>query len=682
MSIADPEVLYARLAAGDSGRIAAAADPITGAISAVGRAGESVVNGARTAVSSWTGDASDKFSARGELSATAARAAGDRLGAGVDIVQAASRAYGQMRSAADHAIGVWRGRPAGLDEEQTRQLAGQVNDSLTRVKSSYEGVLRSYAGALGKITPGFGDTAMSDCGWSRAAERGPSLPPVPPPGTDPKAVADWWKSLSQPERDALLASKYQELGQLRGLPADVLDTANRQRINEDVTRFNQQSAQLKDQIAERARELGVDPNTEDGRNKLMNDPRGSQLVAQQAEAERRATNAENAAEELKNAKKNSVDLAGGKQPFVLYYSPDGPGAKEGALAIAYGNPDDADNVAVCVPGTTSRLGENGFSQEQAAALSGKMGPNGVAIQWLGYDAPEFSLGQVNDPAQAKEGAAILAQDVEGYRVAGKEGAHVTVIGHSYGSTVVGYAAMDHGLKADDIAFVGSPGVGASTVDQLSAGRGHVYVGATEHDPVVQGTSGDWFTQDGSSTGPYDSKFGAKTFGTPDETGIGGAHSQYYAPNSESLDNLAKIATGRGDEVTEQRWQDSPTPRDVVPGSDLPVVGPVVDWGTNTAKEVVDIGEDVWHGGGQVVDDVSRGDFGGAAGHAWDTTKEVASDVGDWAVDTVGNVGELGKDVYEGGKAVVEGGVEVVKDVGGAISDGAKSVYDNTIGSWF
>ncbi|GLZ31496.1 hypothetical protein Lesp02_36840 [Lentzea sp. NBRC 105346] len=681
MSIADPEVLYARLAAGDAGRIASAADPITGAISAVGRAGESVVKGAQTAVSSWTGDAATKFGARGELSATAARAAGERLGAGVDILQAASRAYGQMRSAADNAIDVWRSRPPGLDEDQTRQLATQVNDSLTKVKTSYEGVLRSYAGALGKITPGFGDTAMSDCGWGRAAERGGSLPPVPPPGTDPKAVADWWKSLTPEQQAELQRTKYQELGQLRGLPAKVLDEANRARITEDKDRFAKQSADLKNQIAERAKELGVDPNTEDGRNKLMNDPKGSELIAQQAEAQRRATNAANAAHEVENADKLAKNPAG-KQAFILYYSPDGPGAKEGAMAVAYGNPDDAKNLAVCVPGTTSRLGESGFAQNQAAELSGAMGAEGVAIQWLGYDAPEFSLGQVNDPAQAKEGAAILAQDVNGYKAANTKDAHVTVIGHSYGSTVVGYAAKDHGLAADDIAFVGSPGVGASSVDQLSAGRGHVYVGATEHDPVVQGTSGDWFTEDGSSTGPYDSKFGAKTFGTPDGTGIGGAHSQYYAHGSESLDNLAKIATGHGDQVTSQRWQDSPTPRDVVPGSDLPIAGPVIDWGTNTVKEVADIGEDVWHGGGQVVDDVSHGDFGAAAGHAWDTTKEVASDVGDWAVDTVGNVGELGRDVYEGGKAVVEGGVEVVKDAGGAIADGAKSVYDNTIGSWF
>ncbi|HEX7302186.1 alpha/beta hydrolase [Lentzea sp.] len=654
MSYVDPEALYGRLAAGDVGRIAAAADPITGAISAVSRAGDSVARGGRTAVSSWVGDASGKFTARADLSATAAKAAGERLGAGVDIVQAASRAYGQMRGAADQAIGVWRSRPPGLDEQQTRTLANQVNDALSRVKSGYENVLRSYAGALGKIPPGFEQAAGADSGWSRAAQRaGGPLPPVPPPGSDPKMVADWWKSLSKDQQEALKNTKYQELGQLRGLPADVLDHANRKRIPEDVTRFNQQKDQLQRQLADRARELGVDPNSAAGQRALRNDAQGSQLMSQYDEAARRAKNAEDAAGALKTADELSQET--GKQAYVLAWSPDGAGAKEGAIAVAFGNPDTADNVAVTVPGTTSKL--SSFGLDQAANLSAEMGPNGAAIQWLGYDAPEFLPGQVNDPAQAREGAAILAQDVEGYRVTNPN-AHVTVVGHSYGSTVVGYSAMDNGLKADDIVFVGSPGVGASNVDQLSAGAGHVYVGGTEHDPVIQATSGDWFTKDGSSTGPYDSSFGAKTFGTSGESWIGHAHSSYYDKGSESLQNIARIANGDGGQVTEQRWQDAPTPREV-PGSNLPGIGPVIDWGVNTGKEVVDIGEDVWRGGGQVVDDISRGNWGDAAGHAWDTTKEVASDAGDVVVDTVGNAVELGRDVVEG--------------VGGAIK---------TVGSWF
>lgn len=656
MSYTDPESLYGKLASGDVGRIAAAADPITGAISAVGRAGDSVAKGGKTAVSNWAGEASTKFTARAELSAKAAKAATERLGAGVDIVQAASRAYGQMRGAADQAINVWRSRPPGLDEEQTRTLANQVNDSLNKVKSGYDNVLRSYAGALAKIPPGFEESARTDGGWDRAAQRagaGGALPPVPPPGSDPKMVADWWKSLSKEQQDALQATKYQELGQLRGLPADVLDKANRRRIDEDAGRFEQQQKQLRQELADRARELGVDPNSPEGQRALRNDPQGSQLMSQYDEATRRHNNAVQAQGAVAEA--GRLGDESGKKPYVLYWSPDGPGAKEGAMAIAYGNPDTAKNLAVCVPGTTSNIGS--FSQSQAANLSHAMGPDGAAIQWLGYDAPAAALGQVNDPAQAIEGGQILAKDVEGYRVANPN-AHVTVIGHSYGSTVVGYSAMDNGLKADDIAFVGSPGVGASNVNQLGPGAGHVYVGGTEHDPVIQGTSGDWFTKDGSSTGPYDASFGAKQFGTSGESWVGHAHSAYYDKDSESLDNLAKIATGHGGDVTEQRWQDSPTPVEV-PGSDLPGVGPVIDWGVNTGKEVVDMGEDVWRGGGQVVDDISQGNWGDAGRHAAGTAGEVASDAADVVVDTLGNVGELGRDAVEG--------------VGGAVKK---------IGSWF
>lgn len=656
MSYPDPESLYSRLASGDVGRIAAAADPITGAISAVGRAGEAVANGGKTAVSNWTGDAASKFTARAQLSAAAAKAAAERLGAGVDIVQAASRAYGQMRGAADQAIGVWRGRPPGMDEEQTRQLANQVNDSLNKVKSGYNNVLRSYANALTKIPPGFEESARRDGGWNRAAQRGGAggaLPPVPPPGSDPRAVAAWWNSLSEDQKKTLQETKFQELGQLRGLPADVLNYTNRKRIDADYDRFTAQEEQLKAQLDARARELGVTPGTPEAERALRNDSQGSQLMAQHDEAARRADNSELAKARVAEADTQAGEI--GKDSYILHWSPDGPGNKEGTMAIAFGNPDTAKHLAVAVPGTTSDL--DGFSQAQAANLSEKMGPDGAAIQWLGYDAPAAALGQVNDPAQAIEGGRILAADVEGYRVA-NPGAHVTVIGHSYGSTVVGYSAMDNGLKADDIAFVGSPGVGASNVSQLGPGAGHVYVGGAEHDPVIQGTSGDWFTKDGSSTGPYDKSFGATQFGTSGEDWIGHSHSSYYDKGSESLDNLAKIATGQGGSVSEQRWQDSPVPVEV-PGSDLPGVGPVIDWGVNTGKEVVDMGEDIWRGGGQVVDDISNGRWGGAAGHAVDTVGEVASDAGDVVVDTVGNVVELGRDAVEG--------------VGGAIK---------TIGSWF
>jgi hypothetical protein len=660
VSYTDPEVLYVQLAAGDAGRVAAAADPITGAMSAVSRAGESVAGGGATATSSWQGDTATGFGARAELSVKSATVAGERLGAGADIVQAASRAYTQMRGSADQLIDFWRGRSPALDEAQTRDLANRVNQQLNTVKSSYEGVLRQYASALTTVRPGFEETAGKDTGWSTAVAATRTNATVPAPGTDPKQVAAWWKSLTPEQQAELLRTNFQELGQLRGLPSEVLDQANRLRIDDDIQRFGEQRDQLDGQMAERARELGLDPNNSDDMTALMNDSQYASLSEQRQEAATKAENAEKAQGSLANAQ----DIAGEKgwqasDVRVLAYDPYGPRG-DGGMAIAYGNPDTADNLAVCVPGTGSDLGSFGLSQ--AANLREQMGADGNAtIQWLGYDAPGWAVGEVDNPAQAREGGANLVADVNGYRAAAEAAGndpHVTVIGHSYGSTTVGYAGMN-GLAADDIAFVGSPGVGASNVDQLSAGPGHVYVGATEHDPVVQGTSSDWFTEDGSSTGPYDDRFGATTFGTTDGTSLLGAHSQYYAEGSESVQNLARIATGDGASVSRQEWDENPLGPSL-PGSDIPVVGPAIDLVSGTAVGaadlVVDAGTGLYNAGADLV----NGNWSDAGTGLVDTGTEILNDAGDVVVGAVGDVTEFGRDAWEG----------------------AGNAWDSTVGSWF
>ncbi len=652
----DPEILYGQLAAGDAGRIAAAGDPISGAISAVGRARDSVNSGGSTAKSGWTGQASEKFGARAELSTKSATVATERLGVGVDVVQAASRAYSQMRGSADQVIAVWRSRSPLMDAQQTAELAERVNSSLTNVKSGYEQVLRSYASALSQVKPGFEETAKADPGWAKTVAAMRTTATVPGPGTDPKQVAAWWKSLTKDQQDELLRSKFQEIGQLRGLPSDVLNTANRARIKDDEQRFGAERDRLDTAMADRAAELGIDPSTSDGQTKLLNDPQYASLMEDRQVA---ATKAENAAAAQKSVNDAEV-VADGKgwqasDVRVMAYDPYGPRG-DGGMAIAYGNPDTAKNLAVCVPGTGSTL--DSFSIEQAANLRQQMGPDGNAtIQWLGYDAPGWTPGEVGSPELAKEGGQNLVADVDGYRAAATGDQHLTVIGHSYGSTTVGYAGLN-GLAADDIAFVGSPGVGASNVDQLSVGAGHVYAGATEHDPVVQGTSSDWFTADGSSTGPYDKDFGATVFGTPEPAHLVDAHSQYYAEGSESVSNLAKIATGDGGSVTSQKWYDSPVGPSL-PGSNLPGVGPVVDLVGDVGAGGADLVGDVVTGGGRVVGDLFSGNWSDAGRGAADTGMELVNDAGDIVVGTVGNVAEFGRDVYDGAAGAVK-----------------------TIGSWF
>ncbi|MBW4715704.1 alpha/beta hydrolase [Saccharothrix obliqua] len=662
MSYADPEVLYGQLAAGDAGRVAAAADPITGARSAVGRAGDAVTSGGNTATATWQGGSAQKFATRAELSSRSAAVAGERLGAGAEIVQAASRAYAQMRGSADQLIDFWRGRSPALDEAQTRELAAKVNEQLNNVKNGYENALRSYASAFAKVRPGFQETAGKDAGWSNAVRvMGSAAATVPGPGTDPKQVAAWWKSLTKEQQDELLRTRFQELGQLRGLPSDVLDHANRARIQDDLQRFGAERDRLQEQMDERARELGLDPKKSGDLTKLLNDPRYASLSEQRQEAATKAENAEKVQKSIADAEKLAKEKGwykpdGTPDVRIMAWDPYGPRG-DGATAIAYGNPDTAANLAVCVPGTGSTL--DSFSVDQAGNLRHAMGADGNAtIQWLGYDAPGWSIGEVDNPAQAKEGGANLVADVAGYRAAGVPGQHLTVIGHSYGSTTVGYAGMN-GLAADDIAFVGSPGVGASNANQLSVGPGHVYAGATEHDPVVQGTSSDWFTADGSSVGPYDDRFGAKVFGTTDGANALGAHSQYYHPGSESVDNLAKIATGNGGSVTDQKWYDSPLGPSL-PGSHVPGLGPVVDGigGTvaGTAELVGDVGTGLYDAGREAV----RGNWSEAGTGLVNTGKELVNDTVDVVVGGVGDVVELGRDAVEG----------------------VKGAWDKTVGSWF
>src|SRR3546814_1882023 len=81
---------------------------------------------------------------------------------------------------------------------------------------------------------------------------------------------------------------------------------------------------------------------------------------------------------------------------------------------------------------------------EAARFNGN-GENSVASMiWLNYNAP----GGVTDPAtltehRAEDGGATLANDIDGLRASRADNpAHLTLIGHSYGSTTAGHAAGD------------------------------------------------------------------------------------------------------------------------------------------------------------------------------------------------------------------------------------------------
>jgi hypothetical protein len=563
--VTDPAELYARLASGDAGRILAVLEPLTSARTSL----TSVSFGPTP---EWTGAAADGFATRVSSSREAVSGMSSRLADGMAVVRAAASAYRTMRGGADRTMAAYR---AGA---MSPAQAGAV---LTSLRDTYEETLRAYAGALRNMTP-------------PPAAAPPAGTPSPP--STPAAVAAWWAGLSAAERAAV---PFEVLGRLRGLPAPVLDEANRRRITADRTTYSAEVTDLSARIAARAAELGLDPSDEGA---LRADGELADLLDERLAASRRLDNAVDAAARV--AESSAPDGV-----YVLSYDVDGPGG-DGTLAIAYGNPDTATNVAVVVPGTATTLESldpNGSAGALRTAMD-EVSTGNAVIAWLGYDAPEWDL-TVTSPDNAVAGGAALVSDVEGYRAAAEQPQHISVFGHSYGSVTVGYAAMA-GLDVQDVAFLGSPGVGASDADQLSAQ--HVWAGRSEHDPIVQATSGSWFTADGSSVGPYDDEFGATQFDVPSTADLTSAHSVYY--QDQSLENLANIATGNYDAVT----PDQPD------------------------NDAADVAAGLRDAGAHAL----TGDWDQAWAELTDTGGELLNDTADTVIGGAGDLVEAGKSVYD------------------------------------
>src|SRR5690606_15220088 len=91
----------------------------------------------------------------------------------------------------------------------------------------------------------------------------------------------------------------------------------------------------------------------------------------------------------------------------------------------------------------------------------------AVIAWLGYDAPDelhnavskgYAENATDDLRSFQSGLAITHED---------DSLHRTVVGHSYGSTVVGFTARGDGLPTENVIFVGSPGVGMDHATELN-----------------------------------------------------------------------------------------------------------------------------------------------------------------------------------------------------------------------
>lgn len=377
-----------------------------------------------------------------------------------------------------------------------------------------------------------------------------------------KSPADrkkWWDGLTEVQREEYLASYPDVIGNLDGIPALTRDEANRENLQLLIAKFSGEDGE-----AAKAR-LG-----------------GLKEIQNQLEL--------NAAARLTDRREPPM--------YLLGIADEGTGR----AIVAYGNPDTSRNVSAYVPGLGTALDDDFARNDLKRAHDTAVGArkhdvSSASIVWLGYDPPQLggvdaetllSNTDVMSADRAERGAPAYNSFMRGLGATNDHGdPHLTAIGHSYGSRLVGAATQEGGgiPGADDIVLLGSPGVGVDKAEDLGVGKNHVFVGAAENDPVSklpskqeataggvfmgggpllsylaadiadQGDDDIWFGKD-----PASEAFGANRFKVDDGPrpiidgeGPTPAHSNYFNPEKdpESAANVAAVVAGRPDLLTSQ-----------------------------------------------------------------------------------------------------------------------------------
>lgn len=458
------------------------------------------------------------------------------------------------------AISGLRERIDGAPEEQAGTLQAEADDLAARVRG-YEADLDRWTQDLHAEEQAMNDAFARVLTLDQVARvyggaadpADAALDSAPGPGADPTEVRRWWDGLTHEQQLAVIAAAPGEVGNRDGIPPWARDAANRLSLDRDLAEW------------EHLEDLGV----------LTGDEQ--QWLA----------NARAAQTALDNIGKGVDPVTGEPIDSVLYLYDPSAFDGDGAVAVAAGDLADADNVAVAVPGFGTDGESAGYQADRArtiyeAARFAAPGETTAAMFWIGYDAPDnlpwtgegWDAAGVVGESMAADGGDRLADLLDGLRTSHDgDPAHLTVIGHSYGSTTTGHAAHDHGIPVDDLVFVGSPGVGGDTNDVGDTGVDpeHVWAGANSRDPVADLGNHGWVHLEnlgglGLGDDPAEDDFGANRFEAesvdrPDGISFD-QHSLYFDHDTESLYNISQIVTGNYDAVhladpVTDPWYDGP-----------------------------------------------------------------------------------------------------------------------------
>jgi hypothetical protein len=267
----------------------------------------------------------------------------------------------------------------------------------------------------------------------------------------PERVVTWWAAKDRKRQRALIRTSPQLIGNLDGVDYASRDAANRRQLHAEIRT---------EQAAITAR-----PGDADARHRL------TALTAIRA-----ALHPKPRAGAGAEPRRSLVSLSHRDPPLA---------------AIAVGDLDTARQVTFTVPGMGTYTDDMQLWTETAQNVFDAQASVGApaahaVVAWIGYRTPppgvDATLGDY-----AERGAPLLASELAGLRAAraGGDLSAVSVIAHSYGSTMAADALAARDLGVYSFVMLGSAGVEDGIDDARDLHARHVYAGEAVDDDEAE-----------------------------------------------------------------------------------------------------------------------------------------------------------------------------------------------------
>lgn len=468
------EVTPATTAAADSGSywVGGSGDAARGSVAAIHTKTATIATALNTAATAATAGALDISAHR----QTVIKHVDDALGNNYDVaddgtVSASKKLYTTL---------VARVGPALAMKAWTKLVADAADRTIT-VQQVLADLLAADLRAESAIRQAFDAEVFAT---SNANQWATPIGEIPPANASVETNRHWWNTLTEAQREEMIATYPDLIGNRDGIPVQDRDDANRNRLPGLI-------ALAEDNQRTVAAQFGADSDQYKAATAKLDD----------LNAVKKAVGDPNTPE-------------GAERKLILLDTTTGRSTR---AAVSVGDPDKSTHVSVTTPGLDTRVRDDigGMTNEAAAVRAeaqyqlsrepGREGESVATVAWIGYDAPQvkkvFAEGEYGDAAagavdvgstdRATEGGQALNRFYNGLEASheGGEPPHITAVGHSYGSLTTGLALQNGEHPVSDMVVYGSPGIAASTPQELGLDNGHAYVMRTDDDPIK-------WTQDG------------------------------------------------------------------------------------------------------------------------------------------------------------------------------------------